>query len=291
MLPLLAVAMVGLVADPRLVTGAPAWLKPAKFAVSVAIYCLTLAWTFTFIPEWRNTKRWVGAIAAFVFVLELAIINLQAWRGTASHFNVSTTLNTVLFSVMGTAIGLQTLTSIAVVVALWRQRFSDKALGWSLRLGLAISIVGSSTGGLMTRPTAEQRVSIADGHRPTLVGAHTVGAPDGGAGFPGTGWSTEHGDIRVPHFVGLHAFQLLPLIALATRRRGLTESACARTTIAAAFSYFALFVLMLVQALRGEPVFAPDGGLLAAYAAWLACSTVAIWLASAAGMRRIAATV
>ena len=32
--------------------GAPAWLKPAKFAASIAIYTLTLAWVFTYLPEW-----------------------------------------------------------------------------------------------------------------------------------------------------------------------------------------------------------------------------------------------
>ena len=37
MLPALAMAAVGLLVDPRLVTGAPAWLKPAKFALSIAV--------------------------------------------------------------------------------------------------------------------------------------------------------------------------------------------------------------------------------------------------------------
>src|SRR5512139_2000138 len=48
----LAASLIGLVVDPRVIAGAPAWLKPAKFAVSTAIYMLTLAWIFTQLPGW-----------------------------------------------------------------------------------------------------------------------------------------------------------------------------------------------------------------------------------------------
>ena len=48
---------------------------------------------------------------------------------------------------MGAGILLQTLASAAVAVALWRQKFADRALGWALRLGLTIAIVGARVGG------------------------------------------------------------------------------------------------------------------------------------------------
>lgn len=48
MIVVLAGASVGLVVYSRVITGAPAWLKPAKFAVSIAIYCFTLLWLLTF---------------------------------------------------------------------------------------------------------------------------------------------------------------------------------------------------------------------------------------------------
>ena len=69
----------------------------------------------------------------------------------------------------------------------------------------------------MTRPTAAQLDEARATGRMAIAGAHTVGAPDGGPGLPGTGWSVEHGDLRIPHFVGLHAMQILPLLALALR--------------------------------------------------------------------------
>ena len=280
MLGLLGIALVGLWADPRTVAGAPVWLKPAKFAASIAIYTLTLAWVFTYLPAWRRTRRVVGWTTAVVMVVELAIIGLQAWRGTTSHFNVGTPLDTALFAVMGAAIVLQTLTSIAVAVALWRQAFDDRALGWALRLGMTITIIGALAGGLMTRPTTLQLDEARSGTRLTVVGAHTVGAPDGGRGVPGTGWSVEHGDLRVAHFLGLHALQALALLALLLEWRRATDRARTRLVVVAGASYVLLFGLMLWQALHGQSFVAPDGTMLAALAIWAAATAGAAWIAA-----------
>ena len=154
-------SIVGMLVDPRVITGAPAWLKPAKFAISTAIYSLTLAWVFTYLPDWPRLKSTTGWITGVVFVLEVAIIDLQAARGTTSHFNIATPLDAALFGIMGVAILIVWLTSIAVTVALFRQQFSDRGMGWALRLGLAITVLGSATGGLMVRPTG---VQLADAH-------------------------------------------------------------------------------------------------------------------------------
>ena len=56
MIGLLGVSVIGLLVDPRVITGAPAWLKPAKFAISTAIYMLTLAAIFTQLPAWSRTR-------------------------------------------------------------------------------------------------------------------------------------------------------------------------------------------------------------------------------------------
>src|SRR4030081_695551 len=71
--------------DPRQILGAPAWLKPAKFAVSSAIYAFTIAWIFTFLPERARLTAIVGWITAVVLVLEVGLIDLQAARGVTSH--------------------------------------------------------------------------------------------------------------------------------------------------------------------------------------------------------------
>ena len=184
---------------------------------------------------------------------------------------------------MGVAIAVQTLTAIAVTVALWRHAFVDRAMGWALRLGMAIAVAGASVGGLMTQPTRAQLESARVTHEMPRAGAHSVGGLDGGPGLPGTGWSTEHGDLRVPHFVGLHAVQVLPLLAVLLARR-LPDAARVRAVVGAGVIYAALFLNLL-----GQPLLAPQGPVLGALA-FLALGSAAFalgtWRTSATGLAR-----
>lgn len=266
----LGVLFAGLMlADPRVIEGAPAWLKPLKFAVSTAIYSATLAWVLRYLPDWPRLARRAAAVTAWVFVVEVALIALQAARGTTSHFNTSNVVDGAIFTAMGLGIAAQTLAAIAVTVALWRQTFADRAMGWALRLGMAIAVAGASVGGVMTQPTAAQLAQARETQQMPRAGAHTVCAPDGGAGLPGTGWSLTHGDLRVPHFVGLHAMQMLPLVAwLLARRRGTRDGARVGVVAGAAVSYGALFVLLFAQAMLGQPLVAPSGAVAGALALW-----------------------
>ena len=168
---------------------------------------------------------------------------------------------------MGVGILIQTLASIIAAVALWRHRFADESIGWACRAGLTITIIGALTGGLMTRPTAAQLAEARVTHRMPAAGAHTVGAPDGGRGLPGTGWNRDHGDLRVPHFVGLHAIQVLAVLAVLIRRRRASASVI-RVVQLASLSYALLFAILLWQALRGESLIAPGPTTLLTMGGW-----------------------
>jgi hypothetical protein len=277
MLVTLAAAIVGLAVDPRVITGLPAWMKPAKFAASTAIFMLTMAWIFAYLPSYPRMRRIAGRGTAAILILEVAIIFIQAWRGRTSHFNVATPLDAVLFSIMGSGIAIQTGLSVAVAVALWRERFTDQALGWALRLGLAISILGASIGGFMVNPTKAQLAEAKATHHLPVAGAHTVGATDGGPGLPALGWSRTHGDLRVPHFAGLHALQIIPLLVIALKRRNVSDASRVRLAFVVAASYFSLCVILLWQALRAQSVVNPDMLTVAAFTVWAMASGVAVW--------------
>ena len=263
---LLVVNLVAMVVDPRELTGAPLWLKPAKFAASVALALLTLAALLRHLgPATRGIRRATWIIVAMAGV-ELLVIDGQAWRGVTSHFNYSTRFDGVAFQIMGLAITVFTGAVAYLAVVAFRRRLADRALQWGIRLGFVAMLFGSLTAFLMPRPTPAQLATL-QAERPTpIVGAHAVGVPDGGPGLPVTHWSTEGGDLRVPHFMGLHGLQVLPLAGwwLGRRRRGagqrggLPNVLAGRLSVIAGVGYVGLVATTLVQALRARPLLAPD---------------------------------
>src|SRR3977135_2826609 len=88
LLVVFGVMLTGLAVDPRVITGVPAWLKPAKFAISTGVYALTLAGVMTSLRACPRLPRLVGWSPAALMVIEVALIGLQAARGVTSHFNV-----------------------------------------------------------------------------------------------------------------------------------------------------------------------------------------------------------
>lgn len=266
----------GIFLDPRLITGIPAWAKPAKFSISIAIYSATLALVLTQVQTWPRLTKALGNITALALWAEILVIDLQAWRGTTSHFNNTTPLNAALFAVMGASIAILWLASVGLTAATFKQKFSNRALGWSLRLGLLITVLGSISGALMV----QQRPGLP----PNIGGSHTIGAPDGGKGLPILGWSTQAGDLRVGHFVGLHAVQAIPLLywLLSRRRRARPEA-----IFAGSASYLAAFVLLEWQALRGQSFFQPDEQSLQLWGIWLAATVGALVITTTSSRRKM----
>ena len=300
-LVLLAIASSGLLlasaglmlVDPRQVLGASTWLKPMKFGMSVAITAATMALLLRQLPPLGRGGRWAVGLSAALLALELVIITVQAARGVPSHFNASTPLNATLFAVMGAAIAVVTALLAYLGYRSFRQpiaSYRTPALGWGIRIGFVLLVTGASLGALMPGPTAEQRQRMQAGEAGVPVGAHAVGVPDGGAGLPLTRWSTEGGDLRIPHFVGMHGLQLLPLLGWWLGRRRSAGSAAgsrtaARRVMVAGAGYLGLVGVTLLQALRGQPLVAPDALTLGTLALVLAGVAGGWWLAGGRATR------
>lgn len=257
---LAVVSSIGYLLDPRTLSGASIWAKPLKFSVSFFAYAVTLGWMISKLqqPRPRTLGWWSGTVLAGASMLEMTAITLQVVRGRQSHFNVSTPFDAAVYSVMGVLVFVIYLCTLVVAGVLVASPMADRAAGWAVRSGLGIGIAGLSVGFLMVVPTAAQ----TSDPRTSLLGAHSVDVADGGPGLPFLGWSTTGGDLRVAHFIGMHGLQLLPLLAvvlgLAPRTARLAERTRVHLVLLAAFAYAGAYALTLWQALRGQPLTAPD---------------------------------
>ncbi|RMG57583.1 MAG: hypothetical protein D6722_24740 [Bacteroidetes bacterium] len=245
--PLLAYSSAGMLAgfvitlllmqvDPRTVLGINVWIKPAKFLLSGGIYLATMTWILGLLESWRPARiqrlgRWLAGLLTF----EIALIVMQGARGVQSHFNVATPFDGIIFGLMGIIIALATVIMGYVGWVLWTQPLSiDRPMLWALRLGVLLFLLASIEGGYVS-----QHLS------------HAVGVADGGTGLPFLNWSTEGGDLRIAHFLGLHGLQVFPLLAFSLRKRTLKATPW---IVGFATIYSLLTLGTFVWALLGRPL-------------------------------------
>lgn len=226
--------------DPRTVTGINPWIKPMKFALSIAVYTATMAWLLEHFPGNQQAKRWVTRGIVFAMLVEMALITLQAARGVPSHFNNTSPFNAAVFAVMGLVILGNTALAAFVTLQFYRTRPPlSAAYLWGIRLGLTLFVLASLEGFAMVG-----RMS------------HAVGVADGGPGLPFVNWSTEGGDLRVAHFIGLHALQVVPLAGyLLSRLNWVGRRIWPLIWLwVFAMAYAVVSMSLFVQALAGRPL-------------------------------------
>ena len=206
-----------------------AWHKPIKFALSTAILSISLAWYQGYLPVGKglSVANWVIVVP---LAFEVVYIAWQAARGEASHYNQSSPFYSFMFSMMALA---ATIATIAIGY-IGGQFFMAPLDGvpnhyvWAIRLGFILFVIFSFEGFVMGAHMS-----------------HTVGAPDGGKGLPFLNWSIRHGDLRIAHFVGMRALQVLPILAWY-----LLKNTALTLTVAIGYALLAGFILMM--ALRGQ---------------------------------------
>lgn len=215
--------------DDRVLRGANVWIKPMKFALSIAVLALTTAW---FIGHLRPEHRRGRSVDRIVWLLigtgtfELGYIALQAALGEGSHYNVGDPLHGLMYTLMG--LGALALTATQPMLAWALRRHADPARPPAYRLAVQIGlwltfVFGAGVGGLLG----------------------SMQPPDAapGATVPIFGWALAGGDLRPAHFIGIHAQQLLPLAGWVLAKRGGMHSH------RAVWAFTALYTLLFAAAL------------------------------------------
>jgi hypothetical protein len=232
----LLIAALAAAVDARQVLGINLWIKPMKFFSSIGLFLWTMAW-FMAETEPRHQKRLsrIRATMVLAMVGEVVLISMQAARGTTSHFNIRTTFDARVFDVMGAMIVANSI-AVALFITTLRPINSDRAgYLWGIRAGLVIFVLGSFQGFMMVANMG-----------------HGIPAPDGGPGLPFVNWSTSGGDLRVAHFIGLHALQVLPMTGFLLDRARASSARAIVTAVAVA--WLLLVIAMVMLALSGRPL-------------------------------------
>jgi hypothetical protein len=215
-----------------IVLGINAFIKPAKFFISITIFCWTMAWFMDYLYQQRKIRVYSWMVV-FVMSFELFVITWQAANGRLSHFNISTSFYQLLFILMGVAISILVVWTGYIGYLFFRQKAFTVPMPyvWGIRLGIILFVIFSFEGGLMASHLS-----------------HTVGAPDGGPGLPMINWSKQYGDMRVAHFIGIHALQILPLFGffVAKNNRGMQFFSAV---------YFLFTAFLFIQAMMAIPLF------------------------------------
>jgi hypothetical protein len=221
--------------DSTQILGINRWIKPIKFATSAAIFLFTTAIYLVYLQGFEQSKNIIAWGTIIIMFAEVALIVMQSGRGTTSHFNTSNAFDGAVFSAMGLMILTNTFLIAYLAYLYFASDFTlPNAVVWGMRLGVVIFLLGSIEGGYMASQPG-----------------HAVGVPDGGDGLPFLSWSTNGGDLRVAHFLGLHAFQIIPLFALLLTI--LSVNYATVITCGFAVTYFIGFSAIFFQALNGQP--------------------------------------
>ncbi len=239
-LALMAFCIVAAGVDARLLHGVSVWTKPAKFALSLAVYFATLMCFVRYLPHgYLNTLggRLLVQVTAWCAVLEMIYITVQAALGQASHFNTGTPFHAMMYSLMGLGATLLVAALAWMGWVISRANRLDNPMVLAVVLGLVLTFVlGGGFGGYL------------GGAAQHWVGGAATDA-DGLALF---NWARDGGDLRVAHFWGMHAMQLIPLLALCLPAK-LPNALKLAGIVAGSAAYTAFATYTFYQALQGLP--------------------------------------
>ncbi|WP_198370381.1 hypothetical protein [Roseomonas rosulenta] len=206
MLAIVALCLVAASIDSRTINGVSVWVKPAKFAASFVAWFWTMAWAWGFLAPTAR-RGWIARIILWGTVLAAAFeqswILLRAGLGQPSHF-AADRVGELAYRLMG--LGALSLVLLAFVLGVLVLSRGDprhrKSWRLAVGLGLAISgILGGATGATIS----------------VMMTPHVGGTATDAANFAPFFWSRDGGDLRVAHFLAVHAMQVLPAVALMSR--------------------------------------------------------------------------
>lgn len=211
--------------------GSISWRKPILFGISTGMTLWSLGWLAKHLKPFLWDTL-VAITVSIALVVEVLLIALQQWRGTASHFNRVTPFDA------GIDFAMLALISIAVAgicyfgVRCFKLVNLPKDYRTALRIGMLLLIVSCAIGFAISSHGYAQ---VELDQPPEVVG--------------------DRGVAKFPHGVAIHALQMLPGLVWLLRRFKFSLNQRMILLWAATNSTALLLLFAIFQTWSGHPRF------------------------------------
>ena len=222
-----------------LVVGGPwagpvSFRKPTTFGISFGLTTITLAWVAGYLRISERAGWLLLGPLAVADSAEVVWVSVQRWRGVASHFNVQSAFDNLLFLLGGVAIAVTATVILIMTVLAFTAMRASPSMALAIRAGLVVLLVGQAVGGWMIQ--------------------HGIGPSDAGVTEGLTTFGAA-GVMKVPHAVAIHGIQVLPALAWLLSFAVLPEPRRLGLVRVAVLGYLALVVVSVLQTATGVAPF------------------------------------
>jgi hypothetical protein len=213
-------------------SGAVSFRKPLTFGISVGLLLWTCGWVMDRLPARKRRESVLAKVLIGSGLVEVGLITAQAWRGVPSHFNFTTTTDSIIFSAMGASIAVFSLALVALTIWAVLRRPSDRSTRLAVLAGMVLVITGLGLGQWVIGLGVQMAEQL--GHAPETVLAG------------------EAGVAKFPHAMALHGIQLFigaSIVARLGRLDGRRQLNAVRMTVG---GYLAIVAWSIVHTNAGR---------------------------------------
>lgn len=227
------------------------WLKPAKFAVSIFLYAASFNIFQRYITSHKRLIKFAISASVAGGFIELASALAQAALAWSAHSNAC--VEGALLITGRLAIMPLAFLDLIFFAALMKEKNLPPVMGSAIKWGMLLTAIGFIPGFILLAP---EHVQVALSHNAFC----------------------SSGNLRIAHFIGIHALQIIPLVALYVERFDSHLSIGEQLNILriSGFSYFGLIQILTWQALRNEMILAPSRESTQVISVWLVSTFVSL---------------
>lgn len=215
-------------------TGPVSWRKPFTFGLAFGVTSATITWVTGYLTL-RSRAVWLAVFAA-ACVAEVAVITVQAWRGVASRFNLTTPVDAAFaYTAAGGGAVIIGVTAVFAVAAFRANPAVAPSMRLAVRAGIATFAAALLIGAVMIA------IGVVQSRTASLAAAYAA-----------------TGNLKSGHAATMHGILVLPVLAWLAARTDWPEARRVRLVALGCAGYLVAAGAVVVETAPGVDVAVPS---------------------------------